>query len=181
MSNVIIIINGHAGSGKDTFVEESVKFFNNTNTIKVNNVSSIDPIKNLLNHIGIDVKSKTYEDRDLLSKLGDYMQLHYNAKIVHCIDSISNYVAIRGTSNITFVHIREPKMIDLFKSTVQNSFFEPIIKTLLIKRDNHENELEMGVDDYNYDDVVYNNGSLPDLQRTIIAYFNNAFEQGLKL
>ena len=98
----VVIINGSAGVGKDTFVAMCNSF------CKVMNYSSIDEIKRLAKLIGWD-GNKDERGRKLLSDLkvamSDYCDLPFQ--------SMKNKYEefIKSDASILFLHIREPEEI----------------------------------------------------------------------
>lgn len=163
----VVIINGSAGVGKDTFVAICNSF------CKVMNYSSIDEIKRLAKLIGWD-GNKDEKGRKLLSDLkvamSDYCDLPFQ--------SMKNKYEefIKSDADILFLHIREPEEI----ARAVNEFNAI---TLLIKNKNVKqitsNMADANVYDLNYDAVVDNSRTLNDL-KDIAKWFIGLLEKEVK-
>lgn len=185
----VVIINGSGGSGKDTFVKAvsmtdqeiyNEKYLISTDIIDqlyyirkknqepccILNISSIDPIKKIakesFNWDGV----KNEKSRKLLSDLKriaiefsdipfDYILKKYNQTKTNDIKN-----------NILFVHIREIDEIEKLKTYIENDNFADVF-TVLVNNPNKvhimSNISDANVDNYNYDIVVENDGTLKDL------------------
>ena len=144
MEKQIIIINGTGGSGKDTFVEFTMKY------AKVMNFSSIDKVKEVAKVIGWD-GGKTEKDRKFLSDL-KRLTTEYNDM---AFNSIADAVLVFKNSDyeIMFIHIREPEEIKRAAQAFN-------AKTLLIKREGlaniASNYSDASVENYDYDYKIEN-------------------------
>ena len=76
---------------------------------------------------------------------------------------------------IVFVHCREPEEIQKFKDKYQDKCI-----TVLLKREERterkkiaNNHADMGVDNYNYDKVIFNNGSKLDLSKQAVEFMES--------
>lgn len=154
----IAIINGSAGVGKDTFV----KYVKESYTLgKIINVSTIDDIKNAAMLLGWD-GVKDEKGRKFLSELKYFTNQYYPVSI----NTVRKAVNEHPYASCIFVHCREPKEIDKIKEE-----FDAI--TILIKNDNVEipnNYSDNHVENYEYDYVIDNNGTLFDLKHTAAAF-----------
>lgn len=148
----IFIINGSGGSGKDTFVSLIEKY------VKTLNYSSVDEIKKIAyNNFGWDC-NKNDKGRKLLSELKristEYNDAPFNY-LKQCVEEFKN-----SEFEFCFLHIREPEEIKRAKEE-----FDAI--TVLVKRDKiakiTSNESDKNVDDYCYDSIILNNGTINDL------------------
>ena len=151
MKKQIVIINGSAGVGKDTFVNLVSKY------VPTMNYSSIDRIKEIAKECGWNGK-KTEKDRKFLSdlkilcsKYNDLPMLSMRKKVQKFYDS---------KNELLFLHIREP-------IEISNAVILFNAKTLLIKRNSVKhiitNEADAGVFNYNYNYVIENNGTKEEL------------------
>ena len=166
MNKQVFIINGSGGVGKDAFIEL-------INLSKVN-YSSVTEIKRIAEIIGWDGR-KTERNRKFLSDLKllctDYNNLPFN--------SMKNQVDMfmESDNEIMFLHIREPEEIE--KARVAFN-----AKTLLIKRDSvapiTTNMADANVNNYKYDIVLENNGTLSDLQNKVNEFVNDYKHDKLK-
>ena len=155
----IAIINGHAGVGKDTFV----------NFIKENyfigtivNTSTIDKVKAAARNLGWD-GVKDEKGRKFLSELKYFANQYYPISV----NTVREAIEENPRAACIFVHCREPKEIDKIKEE-----FDAI--TILIKNDEDDTEVnnipnnysDQNVLNYNYDYIIDNNGTLQDLEKT---------------
>lgn len=153
------IINGYAQSGKDTFVEmvrEEV-----AELTYVVNVSSIGEIRQIATrYFGWDGITKDTRWRQLLSDLK-------NLQTQHC-DGPFKFMEkhILENSGLLFLHIRETPEIDRFKTKY------PEIITILVKRNGYQKDVVGDVEDYNYDLIIRNDGSLDDLGKNVKTFVN---------
>jgi len=166
----IVIINGSATTGKDTFVEAIENKFKN-----VYNISTIDPINHMLHEMGWD-GTKDEQYRQLASDLKDF-----GSKYDFSFNYVVNYTSRKQYKNgfsssnvVVFIHCREPEQIKQFVNYYSDSRY--FCTTLLIKRDGtkkFENHADKNVDKYNYDDIILNNGTISELEKKALAYYNN--------
>lgn len=154
----LFIINGIGGSGKDTFVEMIINNYNK----KIINVTSSDEIKRVGKILGWNGE----KDEKGRKFLADLMQLVRNYN-----DGIFNYWCEfigNNSNNIIFLHVREPIEINKYVKKFN-------CKTILVKRPNiiiPNNKSDMGVNDYDYDIIIDNVGSLEDLRNKVINFIS---------
>lgn len=159
---LVIVINGQGGCGKDTLC-------NSLRTVYgVVNVSAITPVKEIAKTFGWngekDEKSRRFL-ADLKRAFADYNDLPNR----YLLDEYQKFRT--GGADILCVHIREGDQIEKFVSSVSL----PCV-TVLVKRDMgglpYGNAADDRVEDYNYDYVFDNNGSMEESAkkfRTLIA------------
>ena len=166
----IIIINGSATSGKDSFVE-----FAKEESYQVYNFSTIDYIKKKALELGWDGE-KDERGRRLLSDLKDALSLYDDIPFKKVIKEIQTvlykYDQFEQPTDklIFFVHSREPEDIAKWKELTN-------AKTLFIRRPaaediEHNNHADKNVFDFDYDYVYSNEGSLTDLQEGAHKFIN---------
>lgn len=160
----VVIINGSAGVGKDTFVAICNSF------CKVMNYSSINEIKRLAKLIGWD-GNKDEKGRKLLSDLKVAMSDYCDLPFQLMKNKYEEF--IKSDADILFLHIREPEEIARAASE-----FNAI--TLLIKNKNVKqitsNMADANVYDLNYDAVIDNSRTLDDL-KNIAKWFIGILEK----
>ena len=161
---MLIVINGSSGSGKDEFVSQAIK----NSSYKIYNFSTIDYIKNIMLDMGWNGE-KTPETRKIMAEL---KQIWIKINPNNC----TNYVELRYNRNkgysydFQFIHCREPDEIDKIVKRIPNT------KTLLIKSEMgkaFKNGADDIVDNYNYDYVIENNGTIEELKDKAIMFLNN--------
>lgn len=154
---IIFIINGTGGCGKDTFCNmicEEVPL--------VENIDSVYLIKQAAKILGWD-ETKTEKNRLALSDLKKIAVKYFNSPFNHILKSVEN-ASLQG-SKVAFIHIREPKEITEVKKALSKQY---TVKTILVKNDNippiTTNDSDKNVLNYNYDIIVDNNGDLANLK-----------------
>jgi len=147
----IFLINGSGGKGKDSFVEFCSEYTN------VFNISSVDKIKEAATILGWN-GGKTEKDRLFLSNMKLLSTRYNNNPYNYILDMVAKFQ--NSEASIMFIHIREIKEIDKVKSTIP-------CQTILVKNNNVEdiksNMADSNVNNYDYDYVIDNNGTLEDL------------------
>jgi len=173
----IIIINGVAESGKDTFIE----IFKRTYYTTVYNFSTINKIKEIAKELGWK-GTKTDKDRKFLSNLKDLWTNYNNGPFNYILDVVKNTIGdyyLDECNSFVFIHCREPKEILKLKnyfikmSKSRSKYNGCIVKTLLLKRNKKNipnNHADMYVENYNYDYIVKNNGTLEELKEQVIKF-----------
>lgn len=162
--NKLIIINGVAGVGKDTFVG-LVKKYSKHNVI---NRSVISPVKKaLFDLVGNYVKTDEY--RSLLSKTCDLWEKHNDGPVSW---SIREYASISNNSNgnIMFLHCREPNRISEISNVIGDDCETLLIDTKSRIKHVPQNESDKNVRGYDYDYVINNDGSIEALEGMAIAF-----------
>lgn len=147
----VVIINGHNGVGKDTFVKYV------QDNIKATNYSSISAVKEIAGMIGWK-GTKTSKDRQMLSDLKVLLG-EYNDFPMKSMKEKYRYFLTRD-DEILFLHIREPEEIEKAKKE-----FNAI--TVLIKNDRARQETNMAdarVFDYTYDYYIDNSETFESLE-----------------
>lgn len=158
----VVIINGKPLSGKDTFV----KMCENIYPV-ILNVSTVDFVKEVAAFCGWNGE-KTPNNRMFLAKLKDLLTEWNNLPMKKINDAIrrfhNNMEGFGYTSDemVVFIHCREPEEITKLVEKYNG-------RSLLIRRDAVENaeasnEADKNVFNFEYDDVVDNNGTLDELQ-----------------
>ena len=161
----IIVINGSGTSGKDTLIEIMVSILNKNIIIK--NISTIDPIKKIAKNIGWNEK-KDNKVRRLLSDLKDAMTRYNNFSFNYVKNEID--MLKESLEYLIFVHVRESKEIEKIVE-----YYDDIV-TLLIRRPNNknfDNHADEDVENYCYDYIIENNGTLDNLKESIVCFLED--------
>lgn len=162
---IIVIVNGKPKAGKDQlieYVEDRLKSLN----IPSDSFSSIQPVKDMMENIGINVTNKTPEDRKLLADIGDSLELHSNFKSYKCIETVNNWNQKQELNNVFFLHVREKKMIDYIQEYYSNIDAINIVKVLVTSPrqiNKSSNSADANVGDIDYEYTVKNDGDLGHL------------------
>ena len=148
----IFVINGEAGSGKDTFVSLCQDVVSDPNTIW--NFSMVDKVKEIAKMCGWDGR-KTPRSRKFLSDLKDlcdgFNQMSYNSVYEKCMEFSHDPEA-----EILFIHARE-------KTDIRRICNDFNARSILIRRQgyktNASNHADANVYDYDYDFEIENPGT----------------------
>ena len=169
----ICIINGKGGTGKDTLISSLTE---GENAVKVFNVSSIDPIKDICEDINPTGK-KDLAYRKLLSDMKGLIDKYY---IEQTGDSYTNSYVLKEAeyylrnckdTPVMFVHIREPENIDRCVKSLNSlcsrlrlDTDEVRLSTLLVRSDREQkdygNKSDDGVENYPYDYTYQSKGDI---------------------
>ena len=160
MNKHIVVINGSAGVGKDTFVDQvRYQFISYPSYPAVRNYSSVDWIKKIAKSMGW-LGGKSEKERKFLSDLKD-LSTWFNDMPFRCMAREVEKFKEDKYLKILFLHIREPKEI---KRVVE----EFKAKTLLIRNNRVEqivsNQADAGVYEYEYDYTADNDGTIDELR-----------------
>lgn len=166
----VIIINGSGGVGKDTFIQYVVPYFLITYShTTVTTYSIIDPIKDLMKKIGVDL-NKDEKNRKFMSDfkllMEDYNDLPYR-ELINAFERVYYYCYVEN--NIFIAVMREPKDINRFITELTHiyGFDGKDIYTVLVRNDRVEpitsNIADASVNDIKYDVVIDNNGTKEEL------------------
>lgn len=158
----VVVINGIAGAGKDTFVAMCQDILG---SIRVLNVSTIDYVKEVAEFCGWD-GTKTPENRKFLSDLKRVLTEWNEVPLKKICQEVKTWQNIwLGSGDydkaVVFIHCREPKEIEKLLKEFQQ--YEPI--TLMVRRTSAEsmgqiNNSDNSVFDYSYDYTIYNDSNL---------------------
>ena len=164
------IVNGSGGAGKDTFV----KFCQDLVAPGMSlNISTVDDVKAVAKTCGWD-GGKSNKDRAFLSGLKQLLHNYNDFPHRMTLKRIEEFQAYlksydQNTENaVVFIHCREPEAIERLKKELDAT-------TVLIRRPSLENleygnASDDGVERYDYDYTINNDGTLDDLRHWAIAF-----------
>lgn len=171
--NYVLIVNGVARSGKDTFVDMLNK---SESVFHIVRTSTIDKVKEIAAQMGCDVINKSDADRKFLSDI-KMAWTEFNdgifKSIVKMIDT--EFDVAKNDSNfsqdtlIATVMCREPDEINKFVEY----YGKKACKTILVERPGIEipdNHGDQSVFDYCYDYIITNDGDLEKLETTAYEF-----------
>lgn len=175
----VVVINGAAGCGKDTFMSLCHKYCNDYESANVQLLSAIDPVKDLLRGLGWDGSTKTDEVRDMLANMKQFWVDHQDGPTLYLITSILNFHQIHmKEDNIVFCCIREPADIDKLMRILQPmDIFGVHGTTLKIDRDvtvtaNNKSDNIDAINSFPYDHCISNNGTVKQLEEQAHKYID---------
>jgi len=177
MTNIkIVVVNGRPGSGKTTFEECCRAIMGPFCQMR----STVDKVKSLAFRAGWDGK-KTPEARKLLSDLKklfvEFNDMPFNdikSHIAYFQSDLERY-GVENDKALFLVDSREPEEIQRFKDELGAI-------TVFVQRAEHENEVESNdsdanVDNFEYDYVIENDGTIADLHERAREFVNLIFEE----
>lgn len=153
-NRILVVLNGRARAGKDYFASSVAANYNGHCAV----ISSVDEVKLAARHLGWD-GVKDERGRHFLSDLKDMATREYDGPMNNMALRIDK-ICSEWHWPIIFVMIREPEEIVKFCKRFPDAI------TLLVRRDGLEefsNHADSNVENYNYDIIVENNGTLEDL------------------
>lgn len=171
----IVILNGHAGSGKDSFCEichEKLRDY-------CGSISTIDGIKTLARAAGWlgektpEIRKFLCDLKEMTTKLWDYP--HQQA--LHDLRVFERNIEIYGgdpNKAVVFIHCREPEEIARFKQELGAI-------TLFISRDSAKeiepsNTADANVENYDYEYYISNNGTFDELKEKAYEFLDKIFD-----
>ena len=165
----VIILNGYGKVGKDKFSELCMKHHKNSI-----NWSTVDEVKKILkNNFGWNGE-KTNKSRKFLSELKRIWTEYNNGPFLDIVNKISkNQFKLNDYDKndfIYFIHCREPQEIEKFVNEYKDNCI-----TVLLKRENiniPDNDSDKNVNNFNYDYIIDNNGTIDDLDKLAIDFLN---------
>lgn len=168
----VVVINGSGGSGKDTFVGFVSKI------VPTVNVSSVDKVKEAASVLGYE-GGKSEKDRQFLNTIKNASVQYNDFPFKDIVSAIGKFLT--SNNEVLFIHIREPKEINKVKSLL-NSYLSVVVHfmTVLVQNSNVpmvvSNEADANVNEYKYDYVVDNSGTIADLKEeaeSFVDYIKN--------
>lgn len=182
----VIVINGAPQSGKDTFVELAASYCKDDESANVLNLSSVDPIKDVLKGFGWD-GMKSYEIRDVISLLKHIWIDAQNGPTMFLMNNILQFhMSHVGEDNIVFCHIREPKEIRKLVNVISGMEIMGIeIMTMYIRRDSvsscitddvRDSDNPRVISQYPYDRIIFNDEDLAKYDEKVCAFIDELLE-----
>lgn len=179
----VIIINGAPTSGKDTFVDMAAQYCDMDESANVFNISSVDPIKDMLAGFGWDGQ-KSDNMRGMIAGIKQMWIDTQNGPTTFLFTNIFNYHVMHvDEDNLIFCHIREPEEIGKLVKVLDGMNVMNIdVKTMLISRMGVGSESDRESDDinnicaYNYDIIINNDGTLDQLQEMMENFVDKILE-----
>lgn len=168
---VVFVINGRGGVGKDQFVKYFTEFAGEDSVL---NISTVDYIKQTAKSLGWKGE-KDNLSRKFLSDLKDmatyWGDIPFNDVYKKTQWFEYTLTSLKGNQNgFVFIHCREPKEIQRIKDNFRFNVY-----TILIRRAGQNfygNHADDEVENYNYNFIIDNNGTLEDLKEITQNFYN---------
>ena len=184
----VVIINGAPGAGKDSFAKLAQAYCNNYECANVLNLSSVDPIKDMLEGFGWD-RNKDNMARNIISDIKKTWINAQNGPTTFMLYNILEWhKQYAEEDNIIFCHIREPEEIWKLKNILSGMDEIGIeVMTMFIIRagntvdgydtDNiRDSDNPKLISQFPYDRIIYNDGDLPQLDEKVCEFINELFD-----
>ena len=157
------ILNGVARSGKGSVVEYMNKY------VPTKSISTVDIVKKICKELGWNGK-KDDAGRLALSEFKDLSTKHFDHPFEYVRKELEDFKNPNNKYLIFTVDVREPKDIDRL---VKEHGFETILVSNSNVKHIPNNHADMEVENYNYDYIIYNDGTLEDLDLTVKGFLNS--------
>lgn len=150
----VYITNGSAENGKDTFAEFLSKY------ISVFKYSSIDLVKEMFEVVGVSKDNKTEKKRKLWSDGKDLLTKYDDIPFKDITSIVTDFKNNKIETEVLLIDIREPEEITRAVETFG-------AETILVHNPNvrkiESNHADANTENYDYDYIIENNGSLEQL------------------
>ncbi|QEP29857.1 hypothetical protein HYP99_gp059 [Sinorhizobium phage ort11] len=168
----LVLINGYAGAGKDTFVE-MVSQELDKHDIEVNNISSITPVWSLLkDHLCLPMDRKGPEERKLAAEVKAALDNYHFTATKMALHKALEWFGF-NENGVCFIHMREPRALEFSKTYAENAI-PGKCSTLFIDRPQPKlkigNVADDSVNDFEYDRKVLNHFDLTHLKVLAESY-----------
>jgi len=186
MKPTVLIINGHPRTGKDTFCDFAIPYYNSVK------YSSVDTVKEIATIMGWD-KTKTPHNREMLSSLKDFttkwFDMSFN-EMIRLIDYENEFnknplgsLIIKNTTDFIFLMIREPKEIKKVCAWCLDKEID--CYTVCVTRTGSEitefsNHADQHVNEMVYDVYISNNSSIEKFKSISERFFNDVLSGEMK-
>lgn len=164
----IYITNGSGTNGKDTFARLMNKY------VSTYKYSSINLVKYMLEVAGIKEDEKTEEYRLLCSDMKDRLTKYDDIPFKDITSIVTDFKNNNLSTDILLIDIREPEEIARAVKTFG-------AETILIRNPDvkkiESNHADRDVENYNYDYVIENNGTLEQLDYITHQFVNQIILQ----
>lgn len=160
----IFIVNGHPRAGKDTFTDILGEL------VPVYKYSIIDKVKKIAKFIGWKGYKREI-DRKFLFDLKNLTSEYNDMAFMDVYDKVKEFYE-DDSKSIMFIDMREPEDIERAKRVFG-------ARTIFIKNDRVKpittNPADAGVENYEYDFIIENNGTLEDFKDNIRKFYYGEF------
>jgi len=158
------VINGVAASGKNLFVKYVSKYFKG----RIMEHSTVDTVKTAAYFFGANEKNKKGDkERALWSEMKDAWTRYNDGPFLEIVN-LAHGLPKNIRPTVGFLHVRESTEIQKIKDKFPDRFL-----SVLIKRDGlpvPNNTGDQGVEGFNYDIIIKNNGEKKDLREKAIEF-----------
>ena len=157
MEKKVFITNGSAENGKDSFAAFLGKY------ISVFKYSSIDLVKEMFEFVGVSKNDKTEKKRKLWSDGKDLLTQYDDIPFKDIASIVADFKNNKIETEVLLIDIREP-------DEIARAVAEFGAETILVRNPNvakiESNHADRDVENYEYDYIIVNNGTLEQLEAT---------------
>lgn len=169
----VAVINGAPMAGKDTFVQCCQLLLGSN---RVWNVSTVDFVKEVAKYCGWN-GVKDPASRKFLSQLKDSLTEWADVPFKKIAEIVTKFqrecgrmIDLGAGDGIIFIHCREPKEIQRLKETF--NAVTVLVRREVVEKYEQSNKADNGVFDYEYDVIVENNGTIPELHAIACTFLS---------
>lgn len=163
---ILIVINGYPKSGKSLMCKYINEILLTKNILSLE-VSYASLAKSIATSLGWNGE-KTLEDRLFLSELTNITAKWKNLPFMNNIEEINN--GFNSKYDCAMIHAREPKTIEDIKKYYSDNknvkVYTVYLERRAVKDEKFSNEADRGVENYDYDFYLNNNGTKESLFKT---------------
>ena len=184
----VVILNGAPQAGKDEFAKLAQAHCNNDESANVLNLSSVDPIKDMLEGFGWNGE-KTDMVRDIISNIKKIWIDAQNGPTTFMMYNILEWHRqYAEEDNIVFCHIREPEEIDKLKNILSgmSTIGIDVMTVFIIRGGNIVNGCDADsvrdsdnpklISQYPYDRIIYNDGDISEYDDKVREFINELLD-----
>jgi len=161
LKNRVFILNGMATCGKNTFVDLISKFHNTVH------YSIVDPVRDILSDIGIDLNKKDERLRKLTSDIKLALEEYNNYPFEQVRLFLKDFEKNSKGDEIVFIDMRE-------EHNIQQAIKEFGAQVVFVRNDRvhtiNSNVADKNVFNTTSDYIIENNGSIKDLEKKALAF-----------
>lgn len=170
-SQIVIVINGKGGVGKDTICDIASELFH------VTNISAITPIKQIATTCGWNGE-KDQKARKFLSDLKRLLIEYNDLPNRYLVNEYEEFKRAQ-TSDILFVHIREAYQISDFLNRIDGKYITLLVRSgrSSISDVVYGNASDDDVEQYRYDYVFENDCDKSKLYASVHQYFSKLLKE----
>jgi len=162
-NKMVVVINGKSGVGKDTLIELAAA------ELKVCNVSSVDPIRQIAYIAGWDgVKDDAW--RKMMIDVKKALTEYNDFPTKYIIEKYNEFK--KSNDNIMFVHIREPEEIRKLENYI------PCVTLLVTRKMGGKfNAQDENLHKYKYDYIFENDKPLEESGKEFVQWLKERIEK----
>lgn len=172
----LIILNGRSTAGKDTFVKlvTEALYDLSGNNWEFANISSVQPIKDIINQIGLDDADKGLEWRQLVVDMKVALNKVRRYADELAVRMVREELNKASENAVVFLHVREPESICQIMTRVP---FNWKVTTIWIERFNVPSQANDSTSkDFLYNYIITNDGSLEEFKTQAIEFAKKFLE-----